>query len=214
VIVEADGRTGKPVEVMKRASHLAYPFIFSHDGDIYMIPDTGAERRVELWRATQFPDEWELCKVLLNGCEAVDATVKFDAYQGLWWMFVSVAEPGGCTYDTLSIFFADDLQGEWKAHPLNPVKLDPSCSRPAGPIVEEQGEWLRPAQDCTRRYGGALAWCRITELTPETFREEVVQRWVPPDGYRGLHTFARSEGWEAIDLQRRRWRWWPARPFR
>jgi hypothetical protein len=207
VRVEADGRTGNPVEVMKRASHLSYPFVFAHEDEIYMIPETGADRRVELWRATSFPERWELCSVLLDDVEAVDATVKYDADQGLWWMFVSVAEPGGCTYDTLSIYYSEDLQGSWKPHLLNPVKLDPSCSRPAGPIVEEDGAWLRPAQDCTRGYGSGLAWCRITELTPESFREEVVERWSPPPGFRGLHTFTRGAGWEALDLQRRRWRW-------
>jgi hypothetical protein len=207
VTVEEDGRIGDRIEVMKRASHLSYPFVFAHDGEIYMIPETGSERRVELWRARRFPDQWDLCSVLLSGVEAVDATVKYDPAGNRWWMFVSVAEPGGCTYDTLSIYYSSDLHGGWEAHPLNPVKLDPSCSRPAGPIVEEDGTWLRPAQDCTRGYGSGLAWCRITELTPETFHEEVVDRWLPPSGYRGLHTFTRADGWEAIDLQRRRWRW-------
>jgi hypothetical protein len=73
--------------------------------------------------------------------------------------------------------------------------------------LEEDGYWLRPAQDCSQGYGGALSWCRITDLTTKTFHEEVVERWSPPDGYRGLHTFTRAGDWEAIDLQRRRWRW-------
>ena len=207
VNIPADGRAGKPVRVMAGTSHLSYPFIFAHQGVVFMIPETGAERRVELWRATRFPDRWELCSTLLTGVEAVDATVKYDPDRAIWWMFVSVAEPGGCTYDTLSIYYSAALRSGWKAHPLNPVKLDPSSSRPAGPIIEEGGIWLRPAQDCSHRYGGGLVWCQITELSPETFREEVVERWLPPSGFRGLHTYSRGDGWEALDLQRRRWRW-------
>jgi hypothetical protein len=207
VTVGADGALSEPVSVMTRPTHLSYPFVFSHEGEVFMIPETSADRRVELWRAVQLPDRWELVAVLIEGIDAVDATVKFDERQQLWWMFVSVAEPGGSTFDTLSIYFSKELARGWTAHPLNPVKLDPTSSRPAGPIREEGRDWLRPAQDCSRGYGGALAWCRVSDLTPHTFHEEVVKRWSPPSGYRGLHTYTRTDKWEAIDLQRRRWRW-------
>jgi hypothetical protein len=207
VTVGDDGSLSEPVTVMKRPTHLSYPFVFVHQGEVFMIPETSADRRIELWRAVELPDRWELSAVLIDGVDAVDATVKFDEDQQLWWMFVSVAEPGGSTFDTLSIYFSQELASGWTAHPLNPVKLDPTSSRPAGPIREEDGHWLRPAQDCSRGYGGALAWCRITDLSPHTFHEEVVTRWSPPSGYRGLHTYTRTDNWEAIDLQRRRWRW-------
>lgn len=207
VIVQPDGRLGEPMEVMKRSTHLSYPFVFAHEGQAYMVPETSAERRVELWRATRFPDRWEQCATLLEDLDAVDATLKRDEASGRWWMFLSVAEPGGSTFDTLSLYSSDELTSGWRAHPLNPVKLDPSSSRPAGPIRMEGGSWLRPAQDCTRGYGSGLAWCRISDLSEHSFAEEVVDRWHPPSGYRGLHTFTSEGGWEAIDLQRRRWRW-------
>jgi hypothetical protein len=193
--------------VMRRPFHLSYPFLFEHAGQIYMVPETGANRTVELWECVRFPDQWRLRSVLLEDVEAVDATLKFDARQGLWWMFVSVAEPGGCTYDTLSIYYSNDLFGGWRPHALNPVKLDLASSRPAGPIVEQDGAWLRPAQDCTRGYGGGLSWRRIIDLAPDTFQEEALTHWTPPPGFRGVHTYSRAAGWEAIDLQRRRWRW-------
>ncbi|GAA4035299.1 hypothetical protein GCM10022281_14540 [Sphingomonas rosea] len=206
VQIGGDGRARPPVTVMERTSHLSYPFVFAHEGTVYMVPETSADRRVELWRATDFPTGWERCAVLLDGVEAVDATIRQDAESGRWWMFASVAEPGASTYDTLSIYWSEALTGPWTAHKLNPVKLDAASSRPAGPIVEQDGAWWRPAQDCTRGYGSGLAWCRIDALDPEQFAETVVERWQPSGGYRGLHTYTQAGGWAAIDLQRRRWR--------
>jgi hypothetical protein len=35
---------------VERDHHLSYPFVFSHDGAVYMIPETSAANRVELLR--------------------------------------------------------------------------------------------------------------------------------------------------------------------
>jgi hypothetical protein len=207
VSLRHDGSMSERMPVIRRFTHLSYPFVFAHEGEVYMIPETSADRRVELWRARHLPDQWEQVAILLDGVDAVDATVEYDSNHRRWWMFVSVAEPGGSTFDTLSIYHSDRLAGGWTAHRLNPVKLDSASSRPGGRILEVDGQWLRPAQDCSNGYGGALNWCRITALTPDDFHEEVIGRWAPPPGYRGLHTYTRSGDWEAIDLQRRRWRW-------
>ena len=60
-----------------------------------------------------------------------------------------------------------------------------SCSsrarsaRPAGPIFAHEGRLYRPAQDCSRTYGGAVVIHRIEALTPEIFREVAVARLDP-----------------------------------
>ena len=61
--------------VLERDYHLSYPFIFEGDAELYMIPETAANRTVELYRCEQFPDRWGLVKVLLRDVYAVDATL-------------------------------------------------------------------------------------------------------------------------------------------
>ena len=45
----------QPVTVLERRYHLSYPFVFECDGEIYMLPETGENNCVELYRAPEFP---------------------------------------------------------------------------------------------------------------------------------------------------------------
>ncbi|NJO53430.1 MAG: hypothetical protein HC829_00100 [Bacteroidales bacterium] len=206
VTVSDSGDHGEPAVALSRPCHLSYPFMFDHEGAALMVPETSTNRTVELYEATAFPDGWRLRAVLMDDIEASDATLHFDAGAGLWWMFATVTAFGSLAHDTLSLFFSGRLNGPWRAHPMNPVKCDRSSSRPAGPLVSANGRLLRPAQDCTNGYGSALAWCEIKELTPTTFREEIVARQSPQAPFFGLHTYSRCGGFETVDFKRNRLR--------
>ena len=63
-----------PVPALERHYHLLYPCVF-RDGDaLYMIPETGSNGTVELYRCVRFPDVWELEKALFKA-QAVDTTI-------------------------------------------------------------------------------------------------------------------------------------------
>lgn len=197
----ADGRAGPVSAALQRSYHLSYPLVFREGGRIYMLPETSANGTVELYEAVRFPHEWRLAKVLLSDIDASDATLHRDE-QGTWWMFASIARFGGSTEDSLCLFFADALGGPWRPHPQNPVKNDARSSRPAGPLMIEEGQLLRPAQDCSRRYGGAISWCVVEELSRTAFHERTIGRLTsdPASGFAGPHTFCRSSGYEAVDF--------------
>jgi hypothetical protein len=201
LVLGEDGRPGKAAPVLTRPYHLSYPFVFVHDGVAMMIPETSENGTIELYEATRFPDEWRLRAVLMDKVEASDTTLHFDARTQLWWMFSAITEFGSSSHDTVSIFFSDKLEGPWRPHAGNPVKLDPGCSRPAGPLLPWDGRLFRPTQDCTSAYGAGLVWCEITRLTPETFRETPVARRRPRRGFTGLHTYGRAAGFEVVDFK-------------
>ncbi len=115
-----------------------------------MLSETAARRRVELYRASRFPDEWTLERVLLRNVRATDATLL--RHEGRWWLFVALAVEGGHAVDELALFSSGSLDGEWKPHPLNPVVSDVRSARPAGRIFSRNGQLIRPAQDCSRVY--------------------------------------------------------------
>ncbi|TCL66366.1 hypothetical protein EV286_11177 [Rhizobium sp. BK251] len=206
VSIANDGQHDEPCEVLSRPYHLSYPFILSYRGSVFMLPETSNNRTIELYVAKNYPHDWRLASVLMSDIEASDATLYYDEGRRRWWMFASVTEFGSSSYDTLSIFYADNLEGPWHPHGMNPVKIDPLSSRPAGPLVLSGGRLFRPAQDCTRSYGSALVWCEITELTTDVFREAVIARKAPSRGYSGMHTYSRAGDFEVIDLKRFRWR--------
>jgi hypothetical protein len=199
--VIGDRLASTPVPVLSRPYHLSYPHVFEADGEIFMIPETGANRTLELYRATAFPLQWELVQVLMKDGVYSDATPLF--HQGRWWLFVTVDALGNATQDELSIFHSDAITGPFVPHAANPVKSDSRSSRSAGRIIKHGDRLFRPAQDCDRHYGAGLVWFEITELTPTRFRERKVLAWNAHTdlGAIGLHSFDELDGLQAIDFQ-------------
>jgi hypothetical protein len=196
----------RPVTALERPYHLSYPFLFQHEGSVYMIPETSANRTIEAYRADPFPATWLPHQVLMNDVLAVDTTLHHDG--DTWWMFTSIAEEGGSTWDELSLFYADGPFGPWQPHPMNPIVSDCRCARMAGNLFRDAaGRLIRPAQDCERSYGAALVFCEVVECSKTSYAERIVLRQEPPRGRQGIHTWNVGGGWAVIDLKRARWRW-------
>src|SRR5439155_24993081 len=110
----------------------------------------------------------------LDGVTAADATIL--EHEGRLWMFVNLASRGLWLDTELHLFHAKDARGPWRPHPLNPVVSDVRRVRPAGPIWEEEGRLIRPAQDCRLGYASATSFQRITTLTASDYAEEPFDR--------------------------------------
>jgi hypothetical protein len=178
--MDEKGNYQSPEVVLERPYHLAYPFIFEWQGELYMLPETVENHTLEVYRCLEFPGRWELCQTLMQGVEAVDATLHFDGKK--WWLFSNMVEfPGASSHDELFLFSADSpLSTEWKPHPKNPVCSDVRRARPAGRIFELNGSIYRPSQDCSHRYGYGIHVNKILRLDDEEFKEEEVG-FIEPD---------------------------------
>ncbi len=197
--LDADGNVSTPRPVLERPYHLSYPFVFERDGEVWMIPESSANRTVELYRAERFPDRWVRHATLLDDLLADDATLC--EKDGRLWLFASIRDWQASSWDTLGLFHAESLTGHWTAHRANPVLLDPTSARPAGALFRRGGQLIRPAQDCAGGYGRGLAFCRIDRLDEEGFAQQVLARVEPPAGsVQGLHTYNRAGRFEVIDL--------------
>lgn len=203
------GTAGRVQRVLAAPHHLSYPFVFEHDGVAYLIPETSATRRVELWRARAFPFEWELACVLLDGVRAVDTT--WCQHDGRFWLFACVARPHAPLSEELCAFWSDRPFGPWRAHALNPIVDDPCGARPAGRLFVDAGRLVRPAQDVSREYGGHIVFQEVLELAPGRYAERALGTLDPAAlvqfrGALGVHTFDRSARHEVVDVRRTRWR--------
>jgi len=209
VEVDREGRASAPVRVLERDYHLSYPFLLEEAGELYMIPETAANRTVEIYRCVEFPHRWKRERVLLDGLWAVDATLHREA--GRWWMFANVANPGAEIHDELCLFASESLFGEWKPHPRNPVKSDVRNARPAGRLFVQGGRLYRPAQICAPLYGTGIVMNRVTRLDDRAFTEEEERRILPAagSGVLGLHTVNRAGNLSVIDAFLRRPRFAP-----
>lgn len=186
--MDLDGSYKAPIKILERDYHLSYPFMFEWENNLFMIPETKSNKAIELYRCAEFPHKWELEKTLMQNVQAVDTTL-FEK-DGLWWLFCNIGGKDFASNDELNIFYSKTPLGPWTPHKRNPVKSDVRSSRPAGRLFYRNGELFRPAQDCSKRMGGAMCLNRVTSLTTEDFKEEFVKRieatWVK--GLHGVHT--------------------------
>lgn len=212
--VHPDGRWAEPVPVMARPWHLSYPFVFAWNGEVWMVPESGANHSVELYRAVGLPDRWEKVADILSGIDMVDATL-FE-HDGRWWLFGNVTEPGAEKHDELHAYYADSPLGPWLPHAGNPVVSDAHFARPAGPVFHHAGKLLRPAQECVPEYGRALSLQCIDRLTPSDYAEHTEQRiepgWAP--GIFCVHTLSHQPGLTVFDFLTRRFRFATVRGLR
>jgi hypothetical protein len=203
--LDRSGRMSAPSRVLEADYHLSYPFVFEHDGQLYMLPESARNRRVELYRCVDFPLQWKREQVLLDDVRLVDATLH--RMGDRWWMFANSAAGDSRMFDDeLHLFHADRLTGDWQPHARNPVKSDARSSRPAGALFTRNGVLYRPAQVCVPRYGAGLAIHRVLKLTPEEYAERQVERLLPPpsSGLYGLHTMNRAGDLTVVDAFARR----------
>jgi hypothetical protein len=84
------------------------------------------------------------------------------------------------------------------------VKTDAGSARPAGPIFQAGDRIIRPAQDCSRTYGGGIVLNEIVRLDEDAFEERQVRRLNPsPGAYpSGFHTICPAGDITLIDGKR------------
>jgi len=175
-----DGSHTPTRTVLEESHHLSNPFVFEHAGETFMVPESAANRSVDLYRCVAFPDQWKRSATLVENVEALDTTLHF--HRGKWWLFTCIREHDGDTgNDDLFLFYADDLQSaRWHPHPMNPIVSNAKCARPAGRIFEHEGKLYRPAQDCSIRYGYGIRIQEILELSDADYREKEAA-FIPPN---------------------------------
>ena len=191
-------------EVLAAPWHLSYPYVFEHDGDVWMLPEAHRAGGLALYRATVFPWAWErACQIELDR-PAVDATPLF--HEGRWWLFYAGADDERHKTGALFAAWADRLTGGWHPHSANPIRQGASDCRPGGTPVLIDGVPVLPVQDCTRTYGGAIRPLAITCLTPDRFEAEAGPPLRLPPGFapfnRGMHTLSAAGSRTLIDVKR------------
>lgn len=181
--------------------HLSYPFLLEYQGKYYCIPEQHSTGEVALYEADSFPDIWKKKTILLKDFPGIDPTIL--RYDDLWWMFIANQKDNDSS--KLYLFYSKNIEGPWKPHKNNPVKISPRMTRPAGAIFENHGKLIRPAQNCTKTYGGSTIFYEIVKLSTEDFKEVFIGELLPnltskyPDG---LHHIIPNNNITIIDGKR------------
>ena len=205
----ADGTSTPFKEVMTESFHLSFPNVFEYRGTVYMIPETGHSNDIRLYRAVQFPEQWELVKVLTTGANFVDTS------------FISDIQGGRAT---LFSFDWDNRRSHFYRFDLDELSLTELPAnhhmmneRSGGNYFEKDGVGFRVLQDCSRTYGEKLIINRIEngdfggghaadslsfEIRPQDLRFKGLD--IKP---KCCHTYNRSAKYEVVDFLAERFVW-------
>jgi hypothetical protein len=199
----ADGGVAPSRTILAKEHHLSYPFLFEYEGALYLLPEAGGSRAIDVYDCEAFPERWCYRTTLIRNIEYVDATL-FE-FQGKWWLFASVKRGLLTLNRDLFLFWADTpLSKHWEPHPQNPVVRGLTSARPAGPVFEVAGKLYRPSQNCLVRYGYSLNINEIVELGTRRYRERLVTEirpdWEP--GIRAVHHINWRAGQLVMDAQK------------
>jgi hypothetical protein len=175
--------------VLDEEFHLSFPYLFEFRGELYMCPESSANKDIRIYKCMEFPLQWKLEKIVMKNISAAD-TMFFEK-DGNWWMVTNIDPAGiGDHCSELFLFSASSpFDDEWKSHPDNPVVVDASCARNAGCFVDN-GQYFRFSQgQGFEFYGKRLLINEIVELTSANYRESCLSVLTPSfgDGVIGIH---------------------------
>ncbi len=197
-----NGTTSRPKVALEREYHLSYPFVFKHNEEWYMIPESCAIHEVQLLKAKRFPMEWEYVTTLLKE-NAVDTTVQNIAGKLLLLTFIPKAGSEEVYPKVYWLDWTDNM--ELKEIPW--PNFDPLQVRGAGKMIADGERYVRPAQiNQETSYGDGVLFAECCCSNAE-YAEKEVGRLLPDDlcvsGWKvdGLHTYAATKQFEVVDVR-------------
>lgn len=166
--------------------HMSYPFPFFGDaGEVLLTMESWQAGRASVGQ--QIGDAWTETVTLIDARPVLDPTL----WRGhdRWWLFCTFRDDGPDS--RLYLFWSKSLHGPWQGHRSNPIVVGAGNARPAGPLFMAGERLIRPAQDCSKTYGGAVVLNWVRQLDADAYQEEPVRRLEPQPGPypSGLHTF-------------------------
>lgn len=195
-------------DVLDLDYHLSYPYIFEENGDVFLMPETSENNRLELYKCIHFPDKWELYSTAFEGEKVAGATF-YDDENNQKWLFVNKQVNINVDMSNeLFIYKVDTLKLEnLEPHKLNPVIINSQKARNGGPIFKYKNEIYRPSQaNIDGIYGRALNINKIEKLTIDEFIEKDIMT-VYPNFHKDLismHHLHQLDGIYVIDAAYKR----------
>lgn len=168
----------EPVTVLQEPFHLSYPFVFEHEGEVYMIPETGDASEIRLYKATDGSlTKFEKVSTLLCH-DMVDSSIEIDYADSsvvklgnLYYLMTTLKING---VNRLLLYISENLEGPYHQHPQSPICISQKFGRNAGCLLEWNDNLYRFAQDCDGSYGKNVSVFKVYSITETGYEEELV----------------------------------------
>ena len=183
--------------VIENGYHMSYPDVFCYNNTYYMIPESSANNTVDLYMAERFPDKWKKVKTLIRDEKYVDSTF-FSDNSGCYLLAYKLSN-----YEVH--VFSLDLEKR-TVELISKKRYKQNIGRPGGRLFVEDGRLMRPAQDCSKKYGEELIIYQVDELNRDGRLLEHEVRRINAGDLRiekkpdRVHQFTRVNNYNVIDV--------------
>lgn len=180
----------KIVPVIENKLHYSFPAIYRANGKVFIHPENQESNKSELYEYD--PGTGTASKIgLLCDAPLTDA-VLFDGFGGKNFCFATRADWDDCG-NKLGVYRSTTgtLFGPYENMPFAEIEFPDSSARGAGYFLKlKDGQILRVAQDCNRKYGAGTVFYEM-KFENEVFSFKEVARHFAnsPIWHVGLHTF-------------------------
>jgi hypothetical protein len=149
--------------------HLSYPSTLRTAGKQFVIPEAASWSGLKMYLLTA--DGMTPARDLLvqGGVHVVDPTLL--EHNGRYFLFGNDRAHGS---NTLHLWSAEELESEFKLHPLSPIRISPKGARMAGALVQMGPRLLRLGQSFVSGYGDGIFAFEIKALSHELYHEQLV----------------------------------------
>lgn len=146
------------------STHLSYPAYLRYNGKLYVYPENGASGTLNMYEYDAEKHTLVDPVCILNEALA-DSTIWATREKEFYLIATRVPDVQEKAY----LYRAASPMGPFVSVYDSPVQADRSCSRPAGNWFKAYYQLYRPAQDCVKGYGKAIAIMQVDGMCP--FRE-------------------------------------------
>ncbi|MBO5321622.1 MAG: hypothetical protein J6B22_03335 [Clostridia bacterium] len=196
------GKFTKYKPVIVEDFHLSYPLIFEFKNDIYMMPETNEANSLLLYKAVDFPEKWEKCKIIKENCRLVDTTI-FPLKDDKGFEGFSSSESADAIYKL-------KLDENLNLIEFKTMDLDAKTNRNGGSMIDVGDSIIRVCQDCRQTYGYTLIFRKLNLKTFEEMEQYTLShkdivilnskgKSITPSG---IHTYNANGNLEVIDIKR------------
>jgi hypothetical protein len=189
-------------DILNENYHLSYPFIFKIKKNIYLIPESYQNKKIQIYKAKKFPFKWIKYKSFFDGEISCDPTIF--KYKQNNWMFINKTSKDLKKLNKNLYLYK--IVGEFEKlipHKKNPILSSLFGGRSAGGILKFKNKLIRPAQiNKKNSYGFGLLFNKIIKLNINQYKEKKIYHISPKNikNCIGIHHITKFKNKYIFDL--------------
>jgi len=189
-------------DVLEKNYHLSYPYIFKHNDNIYLIPESYQAKKMQIYKSINFPTKWKLIENHFKNEKVCDPTF-FKHKKSTWFFINKTNENLDDLNKKLFLYKISNDFSKITPQKKNPIKINSYGGRNAGSIIKFKKKIIRPGQiQKKNNYGYGLVFFEIKKLNLNEYKEKKISSITPKlfGKNRGIHHISHIKNDFVVDL--------------